>query len=237
MAEQYTEILTEDQSITNTLQSMIDHRAVGKMEIPDTRQSGITMILEMKKMKGFYFLSIDRIEGLEPALSNNPTREVTLEFMDKGGVPCRFRARIAEYRPNDILLELPTAIYRIQKRQYFRIDVLPGVEVTFRTGTSGEKRGEVKNLSEGGMAFFIEKDLNLGIGTLLIDISSNIPDGTECLRLRIPQAVVRRMVLPSFLNGRTLCAIEFLEISHKTKDQLIAYISKQQMGVIQKLKG
>ncbi len=237
MAEQYTEVLNDHRSITNALQSMIDHRAVGKIEIPETKQSGITMILEMTKIKESFFLSIDRIEGFEPTPSTYPNREVSLEFMDKGGVPCRFRARIAECRPHDILLELPTAIYRIQKRQYFRIDVLPGAEIIFRTGTSDEKRGEVKNLSEGGVAFFIEKDLKLGIGTLLMDILLNIPEGTEGLRWGIPQAVVRRMVLPSFPNGRTLCAIEFLEISKETKDQLIAYISRQQMVVIQKLKG
>jgi len=237
MAEQYTEVLSENKSITNALQSMIENRVVGKIDIPDAHLSWITMLLEITPLKGSYFLSIDRMEGIESVPSAYPNREVSLEFLDRGGVPCRFRARIAEVRPNDLLLELPTAIYRIQKRQYFRIDVPPGAEIIFRAGTSQESKGEVKNISEGGVAFYMEKDLNLEIGTLLIDIFLSIPDKTECLSLRIPQAVVRRMVLPSFLNGRTLCAIEFLEMSMETKDQLIAYISKRQMGMIQKLKG
>ncbi len=237
MAEHYTEVLSENKSITNALQSIIENRVVGKIEIPDTPLSWITMILDMTLVKGSYFLSIDRVEGFESALSANPNREVSLEFLDRGSVPCRFRARIAEVRSDAILLEVPTAIYRIQKRQYFRIDVSPGGEIIFRAGTSQESKGEVKNISEGGMAFYMERDLVLEIGALLIDISLNIPDKTGRLSLRIPQAVVRRTVLPSFLNGRTLCAIEFLEMSRETKDQLVAYISKRQMGMILKLKG
>jgi len=157
--------------------------------------------------------------------------------MDKRGVPCRFRTKVIECRPNDILSELPKEIYRIQRRQFFRIKALPGTEITFRIGTSEEEKGEVKDLSEGGVAFFIEKGLKFGIGNQLNDISLKIPEGNEWLRFHIPQAVVRRIEHPSLHNGRTLCAIEFLELPKKTRDNLIAYISKQQMVVIQKLKG
>jgi len=95
----------------------------------------------------------------------------------------------------------------------------------------------VKDLSEGGVAFFTEKDLKLSIGNLLNDISLNIPEGNEWLRFHIHQAVVRRIVHPSFPERRTLYAIEFLEMPKETREKLIAYISKHQIVMIQKLKG
>jgi len=235
MAEQFIETISGDKSILTTIKYLIDARVLGKIEIPDTEHRWITMILEIKKMKGSSFLSIEKIEGFESILAKYPNREVSLEFMDKGGVPCRFRTKIVECRPKDILSELPREIYRIQKRQYFRINALPGTEITFRIGSSEQEKGEVKDLSEGGAAFFIEKDLKSSISNLLIDISLKIPEGNGRRSFHIPQAVVRRMVNPSFPDRRTFCAIEFLEMSKEIRDNLMAYISEQQRVVIQKL--
>ena len=235
MAEQFIETISGDKSILTTIKYLIDARVLGKIEIPDTEHRWITMILEIKKMKGSSFLSIDKIEGFESILAKYPNREVSLEFMDKGGVPCRFRTKIVECRPKDILSELPREIYRIQKRQYFRINALPGTEITFRIGSSEQEKGEVKDLSERGAAFFIEKDLKSSISNLLIDISLKIPEGNGRRSFHIPQAVVRRMVNPSFPDRRTFCAIEFLEMSKEIRDNLMAYISEQQVAVIQKL--
>ena len=235
MADQFIETISGDKSILTTIKYLIDARVLGKIEIPDTEHRWITMILEIKKMKGSSFLSIDKIEGFESILAKYPNREVSLEFMDKGGVPCRFRTKIVECRPKDILSELPREIYRIQKRQYFRINALPGTEITFRIGSSEQEKGEVKDLSERGAAFFIEKDLKSSISNLLIDISLKIPEGNGRRSFHIPQAVVRRMVNPSFPDRRTFCAIEFLEMSKEIRDNLMAYISEQQRVVIQKL--
>jgi c-di-GMP-binding flagellar brake protein YcgR len=234
MAEQFIETISGDKSILTTIKYLIDARVLGKIEIPDTEHRWITMILEIKKMKGSSFLSIEKIEGFESILAKYPNREVSLEFMDKGGVPCRFRTKIVECRPKDILSELPREIYRIQKRQYFRINALPGTEITFRIGSSEQEKGEVKDLSERGAAFFIEKDLKSSISNLLIDISLKIPEGNGRRSFHIPQAVVRRMVNPSFPDRRTFCAIEFLEMSKEIRDNLMAYISEQQRVVIQK---
>jgi c-di-GMP-binding flagellar brake protein YcgR len=236
MANQYIETISGDKSILTTIQFLIDARVVGKIEIPDTEHHWTTMVLEIKKIKGSSFLSIEKIEGFESILANYPNREVSLEFMDRGGVPCRFRTKIVEYRPKDILSELPREIYRIQKRQYHRINALPGTEITFRTYASDQEKGEVKDLSGGGVAFFLVKDLKFEIGNLLNDISLKIPTGNGRLGFQIPQGVIRRVVTPSFSERRTLCATEFLEMSKETRDKLTAYISEQQAAVIQELK-
>jgi c-di-GMP-binding flagellar brake protein YcgR len=237
MRDQFIEITSDGESILKTIQAIIDNRVLGTIEIPETEYSWITMILEIKQNKGSSFLSIERIEGLESLLSKFPNREVSLEFMDKGGVPCRFRTRVVECRPNDIWSELPKEIYRIQKRQFFRINTLPGTEITFRIGLSKEEKGEVKNLCEGGVAFFTEKDLNLNAGDLINELYLNIPEGNEQLSFYIPQAVIRRMVSSSAHERRTLYGGEFLGMSKKTRDQITAYIFQQQMVVIRKLKG
>jgi c-di-GMP-binding flagellar brake protein YcgR len=237
MRDQFIEITSDGESILKTIQAIIDNRVLGTIEIPETEYSWITMILEIKQNKGSSFLSIERIEGLESLLSKFPNREVSLEFMDKGGVPCRFRTRVVECRPNDIWSELPKEIYRIQKRQYFRVNALPGAGITFRMGLSKEEKGEVKNLCEGGVAFFTEKDLNLNAGDSINEVYLSIPEGNEQLSFYIPQAVIKRMVTPSVQERRTLYGVAFLGMSKETRDQITAYIFQQQMVVIRKLKG
>jgi len=237
MRDQFVEITSDGESILKTLQAIIDNRVVGKLQIPDTKYSWITTILDIKRTGGSSFLSIERIDGLESLLSKFPKQEVSLEFMDKGGVPCRFRTRVVEYRFNDIWSELPKEIYRIQKRQFFRIDTPPGAKITFRMGPAQQEKGEMKNLCEGGVAFFTEKDLNLHAGDLLNDVTLNIPEGDERLLFYIPQAVIRRMSKPSGHERRTLYGSEFLGMSKEIKEKLMAYISQQQMIVIRKLKG
>ncbi len=236
MLEQYVETMSGDKSILTTIKYLIDARVLGKIEIPETEHHWTTMVLEIKKIKGSSFLSIDKIEGFESILTKYPNQEVSLEFMDKGGVPCRFRTKVVECRPKDILSELPKEIYRIQKRQYLRINALPGTEITFRIYSSDQEKGEVKDLCGGGVAFFLVKDLKFEIGNLLNDISLKIPEGNGRLSFQIPRAVIRRIVHPSFSEKRTLCATEFLEMSKETRDKLTAYISEQQAAVIQKLK-
>jgi c-di-GMP-binding flagellar brake protein YcgR len=237
MRDQFIEITSDGESILKTIQAIIDNRVLGTIEIPETEYSWITMILEIKQNKGSSFLSIERIEGLESLLSKFPNREVSLEFMDKGGVPCRVRTRVVECRPNDIWSELPKEIYRIQKRQYFRVNALPGAGITFRMGLSKEEKGEVKNLCEGGVAFFTEKDLNLNAGDSINEVYLSIPEGNEQLSFYIPQAVIKRMVTPSVQERRTLYGVAFLGMSKETRDQITAYIFQQQMVVIRKLKG
>jgi c-di-GMP-binding flagellar brake protein YcgR len=237
MRDQFIEITSDGESILKTIQTIIDDRVLGKIEIPETKYSWVTMILDIKRIKGSSFLSIERIEGLESLLSKFPNREVSLEFMDKGGVPCRFRTRVVECHPNDIWSELPKEIYRIQKRQFFRINAPPGAEITFRTGLSKQEKGEVKNLCEGGVAFFTEKDLSLNAGDSINEVNLNIPEGNEQLSFYIPQAVIRRTVAPSPHERRTLYGVAFLGMSKETRDQIAAYIFQQQMVVIQKLNG
>ena len=238
MTEQYTEFIAEDESIIATLQGLIDARIVCTIEIPSTKNSWITVLMDIIRVNDSHYLLIDRVAGFESIFSKIPDLEVSLEFMDKEGVPCRFNCKVIACRPGDILSELPRVIYRSQKRQYFRIEALLGTEITFRIGSSKEiEKAKVKDYSGGGVAFVIEKELKFGVGDLLNDIHLNIPEGTERVHFQIPQAVVRRIEeRSSYAAGNTLGAIEFTEISNETRKNIISHILRQQRIMIKRIK-
>ena len=238
MAEQYTEIISGEGSVITALQSLIDGRVVCTMEIPRTKHSWITLLLEITRIHESPYLLIDRVAGFESIFSHSPETEVSLEYMDSGGVPCRFNCKVIACRPGDILSELPQAIYRSQKRQYFRIEALLGAEIAFRKAPSEKvEKTRVKDYSAGGVAFIMEGNLDFGIGDPLYDIRLNIPEGTEWFNFHVPQAVVRRIELHSYYaGGKTLCAIEFMEISNETRRCIISHILRQQRILIKRIR-
>ncbi len=236
MAEQYSEIITGDQAIINTLRPLIDSRIVCKMGIPRTRQSWITLLLEIRRVGNAYNLLIDRVAKFENVLSKLPDKEVSLEFTDKVGVPCWFYTKVIAYH-NEILSELPEVIYRIQRRQYFRIEAFLGTEITFLAGSSTErKKATVKNYSAGGVAFFMEKELKLSVGDLLTDIHLNIPEGGELTHFHILKASIRRIEPESLYGVKALCAIEFIETQRETRNNILSHVIRQQMVMIRRVR-
>ncbi len=235
MAEQYSEVITQERAILNTLQTLIDSRIVCKMGIARTRQSWITLLLEIRYIGNGYHLLIDRVTGFENVLSRIPEKEISLEFSDTVGVPCWFYTQVIACH-QDILAELPKVIYRIQRRQYFRIEAFLGTEITFLAGSSTERMAAtVKNYSAGGIAFFLERDMKLSVGDSLTDIHLNIPEGKNLVDYQIPKAEIRR-IEESRYGVKALCAIEFTEIETKTRNNILSHVFKQQMVTIQRIR-
>ena len=236
MAEQYSEIITGTQAIIDKLRPLIDSRTVCKMGIRGATQNWITLLLEIRTTQNAYQLLIDRVEGFENVFSKLPGAEVSLEFMDKVGVPCWFYTKVITCH-KEILTELPEVIYRTQRRQYFRVEAFLGTEITFLTGSSTERqKATVKNYSGGGVAFFMEKDLELNVGDSLTHILLNIPEGGELLRFPIPKATVRRIEPGSRYGEKALCAIEFIEIQRETRNNMLSHVFRQQMVMTRRIR-
>ena len=236
MAEQYSEIITGDRAIIDTLRPLIASRVMCKMEIPRTDESWITLLLEIRNIGNTYHLLLDTAAGFEAALLKFSDREVSLEFKDKGGIPCRFKTRIIACNPRETLSELPRVIYRIQRRQYFRIEAPSGMEITFLTESSTErKKAKVKDYSAGGVAFFMETEWKLNVGDWLIDVHLDIPEGEGVIRFQIPKAAIRRTESEFSYSEKALCAIEFIDISAQTRDTIFSHISRRQRVGIQRI--
>ena len=236
VAEQYSEVITGTQVIIGALRRLIDARIVCKMGIPRAKQSWITLLLEIRSAGNGYTLLIDRVAGFEDVFSKFPEEKVSLEFMDKAGVPCWFYTKVIACH-QEILLELPEVIYRTQRRQYFRIEALPGTEIAFLSGSSTErKKAPVKNYSAGGVAFFLEKDLELEVGNPLNDILVTIPEDGKLSRFHIPKAAIRRIEPGSRYGEKALCVIEFIEIQRETRNNMLSHVFRQQLAMRRRIR-
>jgi c-di-GMP-binding flagellar brake protein YcgR len=131
-------------------------------------------------------------------------------------------------------MELPSEIWRIQRRAGFRITALSGTEITFHIHPEKEKKAKVKDYSLGGVAFFLEKDVKLDMNDKVTNIHLRLPQSGEFRTIHVVSAVVRRVELDA--QGKYLCALEFLEFPENSKQQLWNYMIDTQRTLIRKLK-
>ena len=221
------------QRLVETLREVSGAKCYCRMEMRHTSYSWITLILSLQTENHSNHLSIDNVTGFEDALLHSQDNEIVIEFVAPDGVPCQFKTLVLECRPEAIIAELPESIYRMQKRKYFRVKAGLETVIVFQLGQAVEEKGVVRDYGLGGLAFFREHHLKLTVGDKLKEIELRIPEENEAAIFHIPTAVVRR--IEPQVGGRSICALEFLEMSEATTEQLSRRVFKEQRLMLQKV--
>ena len=121
----------------------------------------------------------------------------------------------------------PTAIFRLERRMYYRVPTPPGSRAQFKW-REGEVQGEILNLSAGGLALIRpnlkvpEREI-LTEGQLDLLLSASRPFG----KIEIPRAeVVRAQDSP---DGHLL-GIKF-HINEKKRQELMRYVIQREIEI------
>ncbi len=226
--------IVEGRRLIETLQGLIDSRKMCRMEIPHTDYGWITLLLGLERGSGSGYLLVDKVTGFERILSRYPSREISLEFLEKDGVPCQFSTRVVECDGKVIRMELPRSISRMQKRKSFRIRARSGAEILFHREDGKEGRGKVKDYSLGGVSFIMETFLEMRIGEELSQIALRIPWENRSAGFDITRAVVKR--LENHSPGKVVCALEFLEMPGTVRELLWRHLFEEERVALQKTK-
>jgi c-di-GMP-binding flagellar brake protein YcgR len=223
------------EKLLEMLKVLSESRRFCKMEIPHTNYGWITLVLGLQPVGSLNYLLIDKVAGFEQRLSRSQNQEISVEFLETDGVPCQFKARVFECRPEAIWVELPTSLYRIQKRKFFRVKARLGTAIVFHLDQAMEEKADVKDYSLGGVAFFMDRHLKLTVGDQLKEVELRIPQRSERINFHIPLATVRR--LEPQMGGKDICALEFLEMSDATRELLWRHIFREQRMFLRKTRG
>ncbi|MBI5582934.1 MAG: hypothetical protein HY892_03840 [Deltaproteobacteria bacterium] len=231
------EIVRKEERL-DLLQRVIRTRLRVRMEIPSTRYCWITLLLALEGDNQNRHLVIDPVADFHRALRQSRTSGIRLSFFDREGVPCSFPARVLAVRPTEIWAEFPSVIYRSQRRAYYRVQAIAGMEIIFQDAETPEIRAQVKDYGLGGLAFYKDR----GAGWFRrwveeVELRGNrirIPTGEEILEIPISLAVVRRITAfhPEAVRG----ALEFLQFSESSRTHLTRLVFEQQRQMIQKMK-
>jgi c-di-GMP-binding flagellar brake protein YcgR len=232
--DQSAEIISGPKVI-ETLRVLIDSRRICRLDIPNTDYGWMTLLLAIEKTGGSQYVRIDQVAEFEKVFSHAQNQEVSVEFLEKGGIPLQFKTQVVKCLPEAIWVELPLSIHRIQKRAYYRIEALLGSEITLHAGPGKEEKAAVKDYSLGGVAFIMERHLKIGVNDQLTDITLTLAQGNKKVTIHIPSAVVKR-VEPHTNEKQVVVAIEFLEMTETNREELWRHIFEEQRLLIRKIK-
>ena len=224
MANQLDDIIT-GQNLFDMLQAWINSRRMGRMEIPKTPFSWITILLGIQREGNSEYLLVDSVPNFENMLSHSPSQEVVFEILENG-ILCKFRSRVIRYQPPAIWLELPGSIQRIQRRAYFRVTATSKAEIIFRIAGKEEKV-QVRDYSLGGVSFLMGSNQHFNPGDEVTDLILTLPQGKAEVSYPIAQAVVRR-IDEHFEDRWRLCGLEFLKLEKTTKQKLAQHLFEEQ---------
>jgi c-di-GMP-binding flagellar brake protein YcgR len=228
MATQLEENITGP-NLIGMLQAWIDSRRMGKIEIPQTPFSWITILLGIQREENSEYLLVDPVANFESMLSHSPHPEVVFEILE-GGILCKFRSRVIRYQPPAIWLELPGSIQRIQRRAYFRVTATSKAEIIF-TIAGKEEKVQVRDYSLGGVSFLMGSHQQFHPGDEVTDLILTLPQGKTLVSYPIAQAVVRR-IEEHFEERRRLCGLEFLKLEETTQQKLARHLFGEQRSLL-----
>jgi hypothetical protein len=220
------------------LQRVIRNRLRVRLEIPDSPYSWLTLLLALEGDRENRRLVIDPVPDFSRVFRLCREPGIILNFFDREGVPCSFATRVLAVQPREIWAAPPAEIIRRQRRAFYRVPAIPGMEIIFQDEELPGIRAAIKDYGLGGVAFY--KDRGEGWFRRLVEEAElrenrlRIPAGKATLEIPISLAVVRRITVfhPECIRG----ALEFLQLPPSSRSLLTGLIFEQQRQVLQKIK-
>ena len=230
MKAQPQEIISGE-NVTQLLRNLISSRRLCKVRIPNTHYCWITLLSGMQEEGQSSLLLIDGLPAIERALSVSKEKEVAVEYQEPGGILCHFHSRVVKKSPQVIWVERPEAVYRVQRRTYYRLKAQGGTEIRFCLEPGKEEKAKVRDYSLGGIAILTENRLALKPDDQLKNLELKIPEEGGWLVFSIPLAVVRRTDRSedAFLYG-----LEFLQLPDPVRKKLARHIFEKQRLLLRK---
>lgn len=223
--------MVEPDKITDEKRFAIIHelqrdRTIIRLNLLGKKFEGLTMVTGMNTINNVPYILIDRPNGSKEYLENSTGNRVFLEFIGKDRIQYHFKTVIEKAVDDDILIQFPEVINRVQRRKYFRIEPPFGTRMTFKADNRHFKFNVI-NLSMGGV--LIAQDMGLHdkgtffVGRYIRDILLICEEDGARARIKIKKADLIR-IEKNEETGKCFYAIKFLDMDKDTREKLHVYI-------------
>ena len=136
------------------LQAILDqinrYHIILKIVVPASGYEGLTMFLNIEKDSMMPSFTVERPPGIDSRTPVTPGNKCHFEFNGPDKIRYNFTTSVIKVEKDDISLNLPEFIRRIQRRKHFRVKAPSGTKLICKIM---DKRMEfdVLNISEGGI--------------------------------------------------------------------------------------
>jgi c-di-GMP-binding flagellar brake protein YcgR len=143
------ESIIEDQ-IPILLERLKSERTILKLYMPGINNDWLSIVLGIKANNESPCFVIDFPGGGGYELRNSQGKKVIIEFTDRNRVHYRLRSVIKNVEDQNIYVLMPEAVYRMQRRGFFRVPSPIDTRVIIRD-EDGSLDLDVVNIGEGGV--------------------------------------------------------------------------------------
>jgi c-di-GMP-binding flagellar brake protein YcgR len=214
-------------------QQLVHQKILIKVHLPRVEYESLTLVTDTGDNGRRPTFLIDVPEGLQAAIEESESRQLSFEFTSTDKVIHRFKSDIATVGDSSISLFYPPFIQRHQQRDNFRIKA-PFDSYTTVMVADTMIRMEIDNISLGGVYCYcpnkyksvMGQDLELKGMELIFTLKN------QCSHVMIQQAAIKRV--ESRHRPRHFgIAFEFIKVKKDYKKQLVQLIYELQRSYLQ----
>jgi c-di-GMP-binding flagellar brake protein YcgR len=196
----------------------------------------LTFVVGVEEKGSKRYLLVDCPVDLSETIHSPEGAGVRIDFMGADKLQYSFRTAITRISDQDLWLEYPEFIERIQRRRYFRITPPAGTTIRLPFGDQVHE-AEVLNLSVGGSLLRVTSipsgDTGLKVGDCMTDVTLTCRSGEPPMDMRIEETTVRRIDKDEG-TGRPLYALEFTRMNKKEARTLGQFICYCEIAVLRR---
>jgi len=209
-------------------------RIVVKLTLLGKDYERLTIITRIVTENGTPYVIIDIPTGFREKFQGDKKKKVLFDFVGKDKILYSFRTVVGRINENDIWMEFPEFIEKVQRRKFFRIVPPIGTKIYFEVDFR-EYEASVVNLSEGGVLITQGEQFHKEVKLFDGEYIKNLICEEQCLKLQIDieEGVIKRLVKnPN--TSRNTYAIQFTGIEDRGKKELQDWIFRVQREFLRK---
>ena len=211
-------------------------RVVVKLTLLGEEYERLTIITGVSTENGTPYVIIDIPTGFRETFQYDKKKKVLFDFVGKDKILYSFRTVVGRINENDIWMEFPEFIERVQRRRFYRIAPPVGTKIYFEVDFRKYEAGVV-NLSEGGLLITqseqFQKEVKLSDGEYVKNINLICEEQRLRFQIGIKKGVIKRRAKnPN--TSRYTYAIQFIGIEDREKKELQDWIFRVQREFLRK---
>ena len=212
------------------------NRIVVKLSLLGEEYERLTIINGVVTENETPYVIIDIPIGFRETLQDEKKKKVLFDFIGNDKILYSFSTMVGRINENDIWIEFPEFIEKVQRRKFYRIAPPVGTKIYFEVDFR-EYEASVVNLSEGGLLITqseqFQKEVKLSDGEYVKNINLICEEQRLRFQIGIKEGVIKRLVKnPN--TSRYTYAIQFIGIEDREKKELQDWIFRVQREFLRK---
>lgn len=228
----YTETI-DGAGIQTLFEELEEDKTLIRLKLTKKKFESLTLLTGFRRKFGRQYFLLDYPEGFREATANMKSWRLKFEFTGRDKIQHSFTSVGSEYYQDQLCIEFPRQISRLQRRKNFRLEAPDGSIIDFKIDETRCKE-KVIDVSLGGALVSLvcfgedsSEDLPFQPGDVLEEIELVFPGEYEEQRIYIEQATVVR-IQDGRQDAKICCGLQFRKFDKSQIEALTEFIYNYQ---------